>query len=158
MELDPRSEVNTIYNSSHVTQVCLLIGQHDDWWRHSAPGLVDPMNNSLDLSTFFLSFLSSQLYLICQSINLFPFQFNSSLCLLYKDATTGFCSSPGSRRQPTRTSWKNNNIGNKPTGIVKLLAGILFENIPLKIFCWDMINLDTCFHLRISFVFNEKSA
>ena len=29
MELDLRSEVNTIYNSSHVTEVCLLIGWTD---------------------------------------------------------------------------------------------------------------------------------
>ena len=29
MELDLRSEVNTIYNSCHVTEVCLLIGWTD---------------------------------------------------------------------------------------------------------------------------------
>ena len=60
MELDLRSEVNTIYNSGHLTEVCLLIGWTDDWWNHSGPGLVDLMNNSLHLSQLSFSLLHSE--------------------------------------------------------------------------------------------------
>lgn len=86
MELDLRSEVNTIHNSYHVTQLCLLIGRTDDWGNHSELGLVDLINNSLHLFNFLSLFSTLKCSCSCwcwyvnQSIplvSIFPIQFLS---------------------------------------------------------------------------------
>ena len=86
MELDLRSEVNTIHNSYHVTQLCLLIGRTDDWGNHSELGLVDLINNSLHLFNFLSLFSTLKCGCSCwcwyvnQSIplvSIFPIQFLS---------------------------------------------------------------------------------
>ena len=56
MELDPVSEVNTIYNSRHGTQVCLPIGREEDWRSHSGPGLVH-LISIIHILIFQLSFI-----------------------------------------------------------------------------------------------------